>query len=311
MNSTDPNSCPYRRNNWSDCGTAGITEKQCTEKGCCWDPKSDRAWCYHKGVIERPKLSWWYQIKETLRATWANNGGEALNVHPSMSEWREWPFMLHRAVPFGSTKEGGRLKAFGNPGVYWPVAFTVIACTLGVLAWFGRIIKWVLFPERPLALPAPAASDDKAMCPPPRPSPLFAAATAVNSIGGGGWVIPFVTLLFGYYINLVPYELIVRSKFAYHYIPALIVGMMFTVFTADVLWRASDLPCTGNGFVAKYRKHISRGFVYAIFAFALLGFYYWALPYAYGVPLTLKQHRERMWVHAWANEDNWIFPKQK
>ncbi len=68
-----PEACPNIINTWSDCGYAGISEQQCLDKGCCWDPTSPRAWCYHLGPLTRPKMAWWPKIKEVLRATWANN----------------------------------------------------------------------------------------------------------------------------------------------------------------------------------------------------------------------------------------------
>lgn len=74
---SDPLSCPNRDNTWSDCGFAGITPESCEAKGCCWDPSSPRAWCYHKGTLERPHMGWVAKMKEIMRATWANNNGGA------------------------------------------------------------------------------------------------------------------------------------------------------------------------------------------------------------------------------------------
>ena len=75
----NPAACPNIVNTWSDCGHAGISEQQCLDKGCCWDPTSPRAWCYHLGPLTRPTMAWWPKILETLRATWANN-----NVRPPL-----------------------------------------------------------------------------------------------------------------------------------------------------------------------------------------------------------------------------------
>ena len=52
-----PNACPNFDNTWSDCGHAGISEAECLSRGCCWDPTSSRAWCYHLGRLERPTSS--------------------------------------------------------------------------------------------------------------------------------------------------------------------------------------------------------------------------------------------------------------
>jgi dolichyl-phosphate-mannose--protein O-mannosyl transferase len=260
-------------------------------------------------VLETPKLSWWYKIGDVLRATWANNHGALLLTHPSMSEWYEWPFMLHRSVPFGDTNAGGRLKAFGNPGIYYPVAITIAVVTVVLLVagliWLSKfLISWrkqsggdvysLLWYVN--ALRARYNSD----------SMLYRACTTVNAIGGGGFVVPFLTLLLGYYLNLVPYQLIERCKFAYHYIPALIVGMMFVTFSADMALRLADLPLTGNPAALKYRKWAALAFVGLLYTCAWLGFYYWTLPYGYGVPLSWEEHRKRMWVRAWANNDHQI-----
>ena len=43
---TDALACPNPMNTWSDCGFSPMTEAQCLERGCCWDPTSNkvRAW---------------------------------------------------------------------------------------------------------------------------------------------------------------------------------------------------------------------------------------------------------------------------
>ena len=56
-----------------------------------------------------------------------------------------------------------------------------------------------------------------------------------------------------YYINLVPYQLIKRSKFVYHYIPALLMGVQLVVFVCHVAVRWSRLtgrPAIGTALVA-------------------------------------------------------------
>jgi len=74
----NPKVCPNVVNTWSDCGHAGISEAQCLQKGCCWDPTSSRAWCYHLGELTRPQMKWWSKMMEVLRATWANNNVSCL-----------------------------------------------------------------------------------------------------------------------------------------------------------------------------------------------------------------------------------------
>jgi hypothetical protein len=199
MNVSDVNACPNRRNMWSDCGRGGISEQECLAKGCCWDPKSRSAWCYHKGRLEVPKLSWFYKIWDVLRATWANNHGALLLTHPSMSEWYEWPFMLHRSVPFGDTHAGGRLKAFGNPGIYYPVAFTIAVVTLGLVLSSVVVMGKLLISLRKVGVgglfnaerllwyvrTVKARWNGEGL--------TFRVCAAVNGIGGGGFINPFIT----------------------------------------------------------------------------------------------------------------------
>ena len=264
-----------------------------------------------------------------LRATWANNNGELLMVHPSMSEWREWPLMLGRTVPFGDTKRGGRLKALGNPGVYWQVAACVALSTLATAVFLAvvGIRLLTLRAARRAGASAVAVSSASGVAFPTGASAavragsgsssgsssggdtVWAVATATNELGGGGWVVPFSTLLFGYYINLVPYELIKRSKFVYHYVPALLHGVMLTVVVADIamkwaalqflrppLWLArSPLGAT----LWAKREVIVNCAVGGVFFIVALGFWYWGLPYAYGFPLSPEEHASRMWVSKW------------
>lgn len=130
----DPFACPNPANSWSDCGFSPMTEAQCLERGCCWDPSSNKAWCYHKGPRERPTLGWVWKVADVLRATNALNHGGAVMVHPFMSEWREWPLLGGKSVPFGSSTEGAPITALGNPGVHWPVAAAVAVASLGLAA---------------------------------------------------------------------------------------------------------------------------------------------------------------------------------
>jgi dolichyl-phosphate-mannose--protein O-mannosyl transferase len=93
-----------------------------------------------------------------------------------------------------------------------------------------------------------------------------------------------------YYINLVPYQLIKRSKFVYHYIPALLMGVQLVVFVCHVAasWsRLAGRPMVGTALVA------------TVYAVAGWGFVYWGIPYGYGIPLTWEQHQARRWLPTW------------
>jgi hypothetical protein len=82
------------------------------------------------------------------------------------------------------------------------VTLCVAVCSVAVLILGARAFLASLTSAAPR--PKTAASA--------RRGSLWGLATDTNALGGGGWAIPLGTLLFGYYINLVPYQLITRSK---------------------------------------------------------------------------------------------------
>ena len=67
---------------------------------------------------------------------------------------------------------------------------------------------------------------------------------------------------------------------------------MLTVFVCDVAVRWASLP--GVNKLAPVLAAIA-----VVFIGVAAGFYYWGLPYAYGIPLTSEQHRARMWHPKW------------
>ncbi len=264
----DPLACPNVVNTWSDCGYAGISEAQCLAAGCCWDPTSSRAWCYHLGERRRPAMAWWPKILETLRATWANNNGGAVMEHPFMSQWWEWPFMDASTVPFAATHEGGQLKALGNPAVWWGVTANFCAVTP---LWLGVWALGVGGGGQQAGGGGAASS---------------AAGRAPKTVAAlGPLVIPFVVFYAGYLLNLVPYQLITRSKFVYHYIPALMQGVLLFAVAVEGLLRFSRVAGWGGA---------GRAAVAALFGVVLAGFWYWGIPYSYGYKITSAQNAARL-----------------
>ncbi len=77
----------------------------------------------------------------------------------------------------------------------------------------------------------------------------------------------------------------------YHYVPALMVGMMLTCFCVDRL-RVIIAAAGGRGFV-RWLPIIATGGV------VIAGFLYWGLPEVYGYPLTPAEREARQWVAKW------------
>lgn len=177
-----------------------------------------------------------------------------------MSQWYEWPTMNASTVPFAATKEGGQLKALGNPAVWLGV--TLVFC-LSSFLWVlvgGRVRGWWV------GTPAAAALD-----------PL---------------IIPFITLYLGYLLNLVPYQLITRSKFVYHYIPALMVGVLLFATSLEVLLRAATVRGKCSTFLARLLTTF-------LFIIVLWAFWYWGVPYSYGYKISQRGNAARLWNKKW------------
>ncbi len=177
-----------------------------------------------------------------------------------MSQWWEWPTMDASTVPFAATHEGGQLKALGNPAVWWGVTANFLAVTP----------LWLLLALRLRAWDAGAA--------------LYPATSAALD----ALLIPFATLYSGYLLNLVPYQLITRSKFVYHYVPALMVGVLLFATAVEALLR---FGAVWRGGAARWA---ARAAVAALFVTVGIAFLYWGLPYSYGYKISPKQHAARM-----------------
>lgn len=91
---------------------------------------------------------------------------------------------------------------------------------------------------------------------------------------------PLLVLMLGYIGNLLPYTLITRPAFLYHYFPSFIFMALITGF---VLWFfLKDKPVA----------------LILIFLIIIQAFIYFA-PLSYGLPLTDAQFEARMWFNNW------------
>lgn len=90
-----------------------------------------------------------------------------------------------------------------------------------------------------------------------------------------------IFLLSGWLCNLLPYILVDRAAFIYHYIPGLFYGQLLTGLVIDLL------PPKGRIVPAL----MLMGGMWAAFV-------YW-MPWIYGLPLTDKQHAARRWLPRW------------
>ena len=203
--------------------------------------------------------------------------------------------MNARIVPFAASSEGGQLKTVGNPAVWWGVFGNFLVVTAVGALWMGRALLGLGASKPAAAAAAPAAAAPAAAAA-AAADPLLAPLLAPSALDARGWAIPWVVLWSGYLLNLVPYMLIARSKFVYHYMPALMVGAALFALSMEALWgwaarAAAPAP--------RVRLAAAGAVTAAAFGAVTAAFFYFGLPFVYGYKLTHEQHQARMWNSKW------------
>lgn len=161
-------------------------------------------------------------------------GSPLSNPHPAASFWYQWPVM-YRAMPLYLGEPGsniGSITLAGNPVVWFAVLLTV----LGFLIYlFSRFLH---------------------------PKNLVTHLSRLRT--------PLI-LLGGYLGSLLPFILIDRNTFIYHYFPALCFGIGLVGWTIGTMYQNSRLPLW-----------LRRSIVIALPLAALVGFI-WTAPLTYGL----------------------------
>lgn len=88
-------------------------------------------------------------------------------------------------------------------------------------------------------------------------------------------------LLFGWLCNLLPYILVDRSAFVYHYLPGLLYAQLLSGVMVDQLPRRMRVACMA-----------------ATVAACVSGFLYFA-PWTYCFPLHSEEHARMRWFGRW------------
>jgi len=123
------------------------------------------------------------------------------------SVWWEWPLNLRGVLYYGPIDlEGDGLQTLvyllGNPGVIWPVGIAVILSACLALVYLRQRTQ-----------------------------------AAFNYAGHGAFWARIAWCQATFVLNLLPYVLVVRSCFIYHYMPALMYGEILTALLVDKVRR--------------------------------------------------------------------------
>lgn len=171
--------------------------------------------------------------------------------HNWESVWWEWPLNL-RGILYYSLDKGNTytqtVYLLGNPLAIWIVAIFVL---LSMASSFFYL-RYKHHKEFQLQR-------------------LF--GDAFTAMGYCIWV---------YWLNLLPYILVARSAFIYHYMPALMYAEIMTAIMVDQLAGPKAMPM------------VSKVLIAIVFA----GFLYYA-PWVYALPLTSEGHARRRWYRRW------------
>lgn len=96
-------------------------------------------------------------------------------------------------------------------------------------------------------------------------------------------------LLAGYFANFIPFAFIDRPMFLYHYLFALLFGILLACVMISILF---------DWLTHKYGRNTSLRIYWSLCILVMLGFIYF-LPVSYGWPLTLDVLQQHMWLPSW------------
>lgn len=192
--------------------------------------------------------------------------------HPYSSSWYQWPVMqrpiwYYSRVVTGSQGNGGLregISAFGNPLVWWagiPAALYTLYCII-------RSRSPRLKPS--FSSPASAAQG--------------AGDYTVRGITAGGSTAAF--LLTGYLAQYLPWSLITRATFIYHYFPSVVFVVLMILFC-----------------LARLQQHVKKkGFLALLFLYgaAAFGLFLLFYPVLSGQPVEADYvNRFLRWFNSW------------
>lgn len=193
-------------------------------------------------------INFWEKFTELNRVMFTSSSGMTA-THPDSSKWYTWPVMQtsvfywqDSATSTNAIPERSYIYLLGNPFIYWLGTLSIIALIL--------LSVFKLIRRRSLSNDLETSK-----------------------------VILFIII--GYLANLLPFSLIGRVMFLYHYETALIFSIIAIIYFIDLL---------------QPRKKVYA--VIVILIVALSAFIYWS-PLTYGTPLTDQQLQSRMWLSSW------------
>lgn len=178
------------------------------------------------------------------------------DVHPYCSKWYTWP-ILKRPISYYFNKKNekqpdGEFKKivrdvhlFGNPALYW---MGVAALVWVIIMWLYSALVWV----------------------------------RLGVIHQNLMVYSFIT--FGFLANFLPWMLVSRCTFFYHYQSASVFKFLALAWVTSELFKAKAL--------------YFKGMAAVIVLLVISAFIYW-LPINLGLPIESSSYYSKMWFRSW------------
>eukprot|EP00168_Porphyra_purpurea_P011093 TRINITY_DN2790_c0_g1_i4.p1 TRINITY_DN2790_c0_g1~~TRINITY_DN2790_c0_g1_i4.p1 ORF type:complete len:277 (+),score=103.98 TRINITY_DN2790_c0_g1_i4:527-1357(+) len=196
--------------------------------------------------------------------------------HPWESTWWEWPLNL-RGILYAQEDapqvEGGPDVSHLSVKVYLIASpfisvFVLAAMAMFVIAFVAHLVRLARGRRKGGSKGGGSAGDTVRDCRPEEDGLTF------KYVAGAFFMA-------GYILNLLPFMLVKRCTFLYHYIPAYLYGMLATAVGVDLLPRGARMGVVSVGIWA-----------------AAAAYAYWA-PWVYGTPMDAAAHGARQWLRRW------------
>jgi dolichyl-phosphate-mannose-protein mannosyltransferase len=205
-------------------------------------------WIPH--LSQNPQLNFWEMQLSILN--YHEQIGNSAAIHPYCADWYTWPLMLRPLAYYYQQDRPNQLyydvHAMGNPFLWWFALAAIFILSIKFIAGLVQILERRKYSQV-------AAHCDERIDP-----PLF--------------------IIVNYFANLLPWVLVTRCVFIYHYMGAVLFAILGLAWLVDTWLRSNSRFLQGVGLTA-------------IFAVAM-GFVFW-LPIYLGLPLDGMSLSLRMW----------------
>lgn len=274
----------------------------------------------------RTPLSLWGRIAELNRQMVKRNA-DIKKGHGWGSRWWEWPLMSRSILYWTGTEvpyisppalTRARIYGMGNPAVWWLAALSPAA----FMAWAVARFLNPLPPSRGDETVEKDGSDAAGAFPAADPAiadlatdTAEAPAASSRPLGPHGRMATGMLLLVGYLGNWIPFVLVDRVAFLYHFLPSLLHALLLAGLLLDVAVPAKPLLATrdaddprlldsiapGTGLCHDGASHndARRWLVLGVIVYAFAASFAYFAPLVYGQPLSQEAFDARIWLPGW------------